>query len=76
LADFFDLVKRQYTRQDQARQSHAVPDLDVGSVDGVGLHRQVDGQLRPLVAHHHDQAGSAVISASGRIATTGAMSRR
>ena len=57
LADFLDLVERQFARQDHARQAHAVPEFHVGPVDGIRLHRQVHRHLRPLVAHHHDQAG-------------------
>jgi hypothetical protein len=61
LADFFDLVQAQFARQDDACHAHLLPELDRHVVDGVGLHREVNGHVGkvafPCLAHHHDQAG-------------------
>jgi hypothetical protein len=57
LADFRHLIDRQLARQDDAREPQRLPELDRRIVDGIGLHAQVDGHVRPSLAHQHDQAG-------------------
>ena len=57
LADFFDFIQRQLPREDDPRQPQRLPELDRGIVDRIGLHRKVHGHFRPLLTHHHDQAG-------------------
>ncbi len=57
LAYLFDLVQRQFARQDHARQAERFPEFHRRVVDGVGLHRKMDRHFRPAFAHHRDQAG-------------------
>ena len=56
LANFFNLVKAEFARQDDALHAHVLPKLHRRPVDGVGLHREVNVHLGPLLAHHHDEA--------------------
>src|SRR5574343_289123 len=57
LADFCDLVERQFARQNHALAPAFLPDANRRPIDGIGLHRQVDGLFRPGFAHHVDQPG-------------------
>ena len=57
LADFLDFIQAQFAREDDAAETDAAPELDCSEVGGAGLNRQVNWNLRPFFAHHHDQAG-------------------
>ena len=49
LADALDLVEAEFARQDDALHAHLLPELHRGEVGRVGLHREVDGHVRPLL---------------------------
>jgi hypothetical protein len=57
LADLGDFVEREFAREDDAADAGGAPELHRGMVHRVGLHREVDGHVRPAFAHHGDQAG-------------------
>ena len=57
LADFFNFVQAEFTRQDDARDAYLLPKLHGGPIHSVGLYRQMNGHLGPLFSHHHDEAG-------------------
>ena len=56
-ADFADFFQAQFPGQDHAADALAVPEFHGGPVNGVGLHRQVNGLVRPFLSYQHDQAG-------------------
>ena len=57
LADFGDLVERQFARQDDAGNAELLPEAHRGVIHRVGLHRQMNRHRRPVVAHQRDEAG-------------------
>ena len=57
LADFGDLVERQFARQDDAGEPQLFPETHGRPVHRIRLHRQMDGLLGPGFADHVDQAG-------------------
>ena len=56
-ADLADFVQGQFPGQDHPVDALAAPEFHGGPVYGVGLHRQVDGLVRPVFPYQHDQPG-------------------
>ena len=56
LADLGDLVEREFARKNDAADAELFPEPHCRVVDGVGLHRKVDGHVGPGLANHVDQA--------------------
>lgn len=54
-ANFGDFIQRQLAGENNAGESHLLPELDRRPVDGVGLYRQVNIHMREIFAHQHDQ---------------------
>ncbi len=57
LADFFNLVQRQLAGQNDPAYAVLIPELYRRPVDRVGLHRKMNWQIGPALAHQHHQAG-------------------
>ena len=57
LADFRDLIQRQFTREDHASQPQLLPEAHGGEIHRVGLNREMDGHLWPGFQDQVDEAG-------------------
>ena len=55
IPNFCNLLERKFTREDDATNPDVLPETHGRMVDGIGLHREVNGKVWPGVSGHHDQ---------------------